>query len=190
MSLFFYGTLLDEDVRRLVLGLSRAERLELCPARLYGFRRVQASVGDYPILKPQPGAAVDGAIAFDRYAWTDGESVRALDRAALARIAHFEGDEYMLRKRPVWLGDRDWTEAWIFLPTHARYVTRRRWDLERWQRRSKPGLMPYFAWLMRQPTIAQIGAADVPWRLRRRSRQVAEKINVPVPQAERKKAAE
>jgi len=189
MSLFFYGTLLDADVRRAVLGPRRTERLCLAPARLYGFRRVRASVGDYPILKPQPGAAVDGALVYDPAA-IEGAGAPALDRTALTRIAHFEGDEYVLRQRSVWLRQGGWATAWIFLPTHARYLTGKRWDLARWQRRSKPQQMPYFHWLMRQPTIAHIGAADVPWRLRRRSRQVADRIAAAQPEPAGKKAAE
>jgi hypothetical protein len=175
MALFFYGTLLDDDVRRLVLGPERTDALRMRPARLYGFCRVRASVGDFPILKPRPGMAVDGMLVTDAAAEA-GRASRAIDRKALQRIAHFEGDEYLLNRRTVWLSGGRKAVAWVFLPTHGRYLSGDAWTLERWQRRSKHRLMPYFARLMQQPTIATIGVADVPWRLRRRTRQVAETL--------------
>ena len=83
MDLFFYGTLLDVDVRRLVLGVS-AERLRLEPARLHGYRRMAKDRSTAPLLVPGPGMWVEGLLA------------RGLDRPQMARLCHFEGRNYRL----------------------------------------------------------------------------------------------
>ncbi len=61
MQFFFYGTLMDPDVCRAVIG-TRAESLEVRPALLTGYRRVRASCGNYPVLLRRRGGLVPGLL--------------------------------------------------------------------------------------------------------------------------------
>ena len=58
---FFYGTLLDADMRRLVLGLGRADPA-LEPAELPGYRAVLAKGQRYPIPMKSTFAGLAGAL--------------------------------------------------------------------------------------------------------------------------------
>src|SRR3546814_10497857 len=57
MSYFFYGTLCDPDVLRLVLGY-RPSRRQLAPAVLTGFRRKIDKGRRYPVLVPAPAGCI------------------------------------------------------------------------------------------------------------------------------------
>src|SRR3546814_2610376 len=61
MSYFFYGTLCDPDVLRLVLGY-RPSRRQLAPAVLTGFRRKIAKGRRYPMLVPAPAGCIRGLV--------------------------------------------------------------------------------------------------------------------------------
>jgi hypothetical protein len=61
MRLFFYGTMLDPDVRRIVLGGASAS-VTIRPAVLIGFRRVRAKDGDSPMLVRRSLGRVHGEL--------------------------------------------------------------------------------------------------------------------------------
>ncbi|MEE8559476.1 MAG: gamma-glutamylcyclotransferase family protein, partial [Alphaproteobacteria bacterium] len=78
MRYFFFGTLMDPDVRALVIGgPAPASRIE--PATLAGFRRVHVAGRSYPMLISDALGRVEGCL------------VRGLDGRARARIGQFEG---------------------------------------------------------------------------------------------------
>jgi hypothetical protein len=107
MRFFFYGTLLDPELRALVLGPAAAARLWLRPASLPGWER-RALIGQsYPMIVPSLGGAVDGLLA---------AGVSQIDRAALTR---YEGDGYAVRSVTVdtTAGAR---AAWVFAPPVGR----------------------------------------------------------------------
>lgn len=88
MSYFFYGTLCDPDVLRLVLGY-RPSRRQLAPAVLPGFRRKIAKERSYPVLVPAPAGCIRGMV------------FRPARRRDHDRLAAYEGPEYAARRLPV-----------------------------------------------------------------------------------------
>lgn len=124
---FFYGTLLDRDLRAAVIGRAVPEDA-LAPASIAGFRRVRAAGQAYPILIP--GGAedrVDGAIA------------SGFTRAEIDRLVAYEGEGYALTTLPALLADGGTTTAQVFLPAVGGLkASNEPWDLARWQREDKP----------------------------------------------------
>src|SRR5690606_32610492 len=103
LDFFFYGTLLDDDVRAAVLGRT-APACAPVPAVLAGFRRVPVSGRSFPALIADPRGRVDGAL------------LAGLDAAAAARLSYFEGPEYDPLLRPVVDAAGVSRDAWVFVP--------------------------------------------------------------------------
>ncbi|MSO81551.1 MAG: gamma-glutamylcyclotransferase [Alphaproteobacteria bacterium] len=82
MRFFFYGTLMDPDLRAAVLGPAAA-RLVLVPAVLAGFRRVHAPGQSWPVLIHCAGARVDGVVV-------------DVDQPSARRLVRYEGPAYRL----------------------------------------------------------------------------------------------
>ena len=161
MRVFFYGTLLDADIRRAVL-LDLCDNLTMTPAELPRFRRVTARDSDYPVLVPCPSGRVKGYLA-------DG-----LDLSGLARAAYFEGATYHPVQRAVRDSSGRWKTAWLFLPvTPRRHASRTSWDLIRWQRQRKRRVLS-----MTKRWMAEFGAKglvgnDLSWQGRRTLQRLA-----------------
>ncbi|HYB10503.1 MAG TPA: gamma-glutamylcyclotransferase family protein [Alphaproteobacteria bacterium] len=124
MDLFFYGTLIDADVRRMVLGKA-AEELALVPARLGGYRRMAKRHSTAPNLVARKGVVVDGVLA------------RGISRRELARLCHYEGRNYYLRRCVVRLTDGKTQHALVYLCDGHVSLRRGGWRLDEWQRRHK-----------------------------------------------------
>jgi AIG2-like family. len=121
MKLFFYGTLMDADVRELVCGGA----LEVEPAMAQGFRRVFVAGKHYPMLLPHASG------------WVEGTLASGLDAATLHRLQVYEGWEYTLQPIKVRTASGHAVMARVFLcPPHV-VPEMRDWGLERWQRRHK-----------------------------------------------------
>ena len=159
MRFFFYGTLMDPDVCRAVLG-DRAEALKVRPALLTGYRRVRASCGDYPVLVRRRGGYVEGLL------------VDGLDYAALLVVAHFEGKEYEPRRALIIDRNGRRVPAWLFLPNHVRLATNRSWDLSRWRHSGKRLLLRQLRGWMLAYGADQLQSPDVRWHVRRRIRRL------------------
>ncbi|OHC80276.1 MAG: hypothetical protein A3G73_01710 [Rhodospirillales bacterium RIFCSPLOWO2_12_FULL_67_15] len=126
---FFYGSLMDADVLSAVAG-ERIAPSRLVPARLPGYERMGASSGVFPIIVADSGA-VEGV---------EGILVRGIGPAAARRLVRYEGQGYMLMKRPVTTADgRD--EAFVFIPARPGRSSGKAWDFETWRRRHKRRLM-------------------------------------------------
>ena len=121
MRYFFYGTLLDPDVRAYILG-SWIGRRPLAPARLPGSRRVYIRGRHYPVVVPASGACVEGLLA------------EGLDRRAVRRLAEFESDEYVDAERTVLVGDGRTVRARVFVASPLARPTETPWTIEVWQR--------------------------------------------------------
>jgi gamma-glutamylcyclotransferase (GGCT)/AIG2-like uncharacterized protein YtfP len=121
-SYFFYGTLLDADVRAAVMGA--AAPAELAPATLAGWRRLQAPGTIFPMIVEAADDAVAGAIA-------------RVSPAAAARLAIYEGPEYKTRAVTVTLAAGGAQMAAVFVPVRSFAGAGRGWDLAAWQRRHK-----------------------------------------------------
>jgi Gamma-glutamyl cyclotransferase, AIG2-like len=123
MRFFFYGTLMDEDVRRAVLGvraLAPAER-----ATLEGWRRVKMAGVSYPMIGRARNHKVDGIL------------MHGIDRRAHELLQEYEGDEYTMIGVEVQTADSK-ISARMFVPRPGLTVRGRGpWDLVTWQRRHK-----------------------------------------------------
>lgn len=159
MEFFFYGTLLDADVRRLVMP-HVAPLLEERRAILPGFRREQANCGYFPVLAQRNASRVEGAV------------YSGLDARALLLMAHFEGDEYLPRRLPVFEQGRR-RSVWVFMPAHGGYTTGRPWDLGRWQRGHKRRLIRQTHQWMSEFGARSGASGDVSWLARRTLLRIA-----------------
>ncbi len=148
MRFFFYGTLMDPQVRRAVLGRSD-DHLLIEQAVLPGYRRIAATSGNVPVLMRVSGGRVRGLLA------------QGLEPADLWRIAHFEGRHYHPFRRRVIARHGHRLEAWVFLADSARWSGGRDWDFARWRRRERARLLRRIARWMREPGFRQGHAHDV-----------------------------
>lgn len=121
---FFYGTLLDPDLRRAVL--ERTVRRQACePAHIDDHRAVYVAGAWYPTLLPQAGARTDGLL------------VRDLDGDDLRRLIDYEGDAFVLVERDIVGRRRGRCRAGVFVARPGIAVTTVPWTLAGWRRRHK-----------------------------------------------------
>lgn len=154
LDFFFYGTLLDDDVRRAVMP-HQADRVGVRPAVLPGFRRVRARGESYPVLKRAQGRRLKGLL------------VEGLDRASVLAMAHFEGKDY--HPEPVMVRDDadNWRRAYVFMPTSPRLAGTRRWDKRQWELREKAQIMPRIERWFSEFGAVEGNSNDISWRMRR-----------------------
>lgn len=159
MRFFFYGTLLDADVRRLVLPDSH-DRLELVPASLTGWLRTPARHGSFPVVRRHPGGCIRGLL------------VEGIDLAGLYRMAHFEGDGYTVGRQTVAARGAS-IEAHVFLPERRALCLPGDWTLIEWQRRHKRRFLPRIERWMTEFGAAGPWSGDLSWHARRRIAEIA-----------------
>lgn len=131
MVYFFYGTLCDADVQRLILGY-RPSRRQLRPARLPGYRRRRARGRSYPVLLRAARGQVAGLLFHPASA---GDA---------ARLTAYEGPEYVTRSLPVRQSrtGAGAGRARVFLPAGPSLPAGfDDWALPRWQRRDKTAFL-------------------------------------------------
>jgi hypothetical protein len=137
-KLFFYGTLLDPDIQKRVIGRVLTEAA-LLPATLAGFRRVRAAGKWFPILVP--------GLNLDRVA---GAVALGLSAAEIARIVAYENDGYALKRVTARLAGGKAARALVFLPIkgagNSLKPTAEPWDLAQWQEREKPRVLRLGLW--------------------------------------------
>jgi hypothetical protein len=124
MRLFFYGTLLDPDVRAAVIG-PRASHVTVTPARLADWRRRRARGKSYPIILQAPGEHVPGVVT------------SVLDADAVERLTRYEGPGYGLYDCQPVLEDGSAVPARVFQPTERLAADDAEWDLAAWQATEK-----------------------------------------------------
>lgn len=121
---FFYGTLMDPEVAREILGRPltgfnpRAGVLE-------GYRKLYVAGATYPGLHEIPEGRATG-IVVDR--------ITALE---VSRLSRYEGKEYRTEVRPIQLEDGQTIDAKLFVPGTGIRLTDKPWDYGRWQRTDK-----------------------------------------------------
>ena len=126
--LFFFGTLMDLDV--LAYLLERPVDLDdLQPAAISGFRRVCAAGASYPVLVPWPDGVVEGRL-FSRARTRD-----------IARINHYESEEYLAELRLVTNAAEEQVAAWLYLGLDGLAAGDTDWSLGEWQRTAKAGFL-------------------------------------------------
>lgn len=127
MRFFFYGTLIDPDVRRVVLGARAAATIESRPAILPGWERRAVRGAGYPVIIRRASGSVDGMLAC------------GLDAQARRRLVDYEGRGYDLIRVAVVLDDGRRRTALVFAPAAGGELKPApgAWSYPRWLRRSK-----------------------------------------------------
>ena len=137
LSFFFFGTLQDDDLRKLVLGRSTSTE-DIAKAILCGYRCVRLRSRVQPGIVEDPEGQVEGTLA------------RQLDVTDAARISHYESGAYSTESRLVDLPNGGQEEAWIFLSDPSLSVAPGEWRLENWKLRHKRrSLTVATAWMSR-----------------------------------------
>jgi hypothetical protein len=159
MRLFFYGTMRDADVRRMVFG-ARAEDLIVRPALLFGFRTCRARGGDYPVLVRRTAARARGQL------------VEGLGYADLLRLFHFEGPDYLPSRQLAIDPSGRRSSAWVLLSDSAHQANAHRasaktWRLRQWQLYRKPRMMPRLRIWMREFDRFEGNSVEITWPVRR-----------------------
>lgn len=121
---FFYGTLIDADVRAAVIGRPAADAAAI-EDTLSGWRRVFMAGRTYPVIIPSPAHAVPGVRVV-----IPGERARQ-------RLTYFEGPEYRIARLMLNSGE----EADVFVGSKQSKPGVRSWDFDAWQRRDKAKFM-------------------------------------------------
>lgn len=163
MRFFFYGTLIDPDVRRLVLG--GAQPVMLDPARLAGWERREVVGATFPIVIVRAAGIVEGVLA------------RGIDEYGSRRLVAYEGDGYGLSEVEVILDDGRRKSALVFAPASGgpHRPGSGVWRYETWSRRHKAAFLREIArdrWGRNQRGRAAArlwlpgegGTAKQPWR--------------------------
>lgn len=171
MQWFFYGTLLDPDIRRHVFP-HVAEALTLRPAELGGYRRYRCHGASYPVVVPRRGGRVPGLLA------------EGLDERAVLRVAHFEGAEYQPRQVELRLAGGGRTRAWLFMPLRRSLATRELWTFDRWRRIEKRRIMPQVRFWMNQCGVETLSSPELVWHVRRQIRRIALNASAPLSSAD------
>ena len=131
MRFFFYGTLIDPDVRRVVLGANAARVAEIQPGVLKGWERRAVRGASYPIILPRARGRVHGLLA------------RGLDAQAARRLQAYEGTAYERVTVEIALDDGICRRAFVFAASHRGRLkpAMSAWEYPAWRARHKTGFM-------------------------------------------------
>ena len=145
VDFFFYGTLRDGEVQRIVFGPG-ALPPSAEPATLEGYRCAPVERGRFPAIRAERGATTHGVL------------LRSASLDAAARVSYFEGDgtDYEIVRRPVAIVGGTQRRAWIFLPTAALPVESGEWRFEFWQRQWRPAFLMNARAAMARPVPAEL----------------------------------
>jgi len=124
MDFFFYGTLIDADVRVHVLG-ARAARISIVPGSLEGCRCVRVAGASFPGLVPETTARTYGVIA------------RGLSRSDMSKLVRYEGNGYRLASAPARTAGGRNLNVRVFLPKPGVQLTDEDWSVAAWREAEK-----------------------------------------------------
>lgn len=150
-AIFIYGTLLDKDILRAVLGRNIADN-EYLEAEVFGVAKYTYPGDSFPILKPQLNSKAQGAVLFN------------LSTTDLDRINFYEGDEYGFVEIEAQLADGRKIAAQYNAATDQQIDSQSPWLLSDWQRDEKARFLGYTQRYMAQYNIMSIDQADALWR--------------------------
>jgi len=123
--LFFYGTLLDRELRRMVIGRD----VDVVPATLPGWRRLAVAGHAYPMIRRDADASVAGVVT------------EPLSAGELARLRHYEGEDYPLAAVELRDDSGAGIAAALFAPPADRFAAAGEWQLADWQRRDRADIL-------------------------------------------------
>lgn len=118
---FFFGTLMDPEVLRLVVGRTIPKR-NIKGAEIDDYRRVFVQGRDFPILTPSLKSSVAGIL------------VENLEQRDIARIDEFEDNGYCRTRCDIKMGDGTARNAWVYLATQSLIASEQEWIFEDWLR--------------------------------------------------------
>jgi len=149
LPLFVYGTLLDADVRLLVIG-RELDDTAMPPAMLSDHGVHVLAGHSVPAAVPKPGAEIVGRL------------LCGLTGAEHRRIAVFEGAAYDARTVTVALADAsgDSQAALVYLARPGQRTRAGGWSLEAWQQRDKPAFLHDIAG---DPALGSEGGGIAGW---------------------------
>jgi hypothetical protein len=124
MRLFFFGSLMDADLLRLVLNRDTSD-IAHAPAEILGYERRRAKNESFPIIVPTPGGKVEGRL------------VTGFTAEDVARIQWYESDDYALRPCVVKAGAVR-HDAYVFLATASLQDEGLAWEFDHWVAVEKP----------------------------------------------------
>jgi hypothetical protein len=151
LPFFFFGTLCDADVLALVIG-RRPDPSRSEPAWLADHHALYVAGENYPTLRPQPGATVEGLL------------VRDLSEQEVARLCYYEGADYLLAELSVRLVTGAAQRARAFLDREP-LQTAGAWRLAEWRAHTKARhLRVVGAFMARFEADADAESIDRRWR--------------------------
>ena len=151
LSFFFFGTLQDYDLRKLILGRSTSTE-DIAKVILRGYRCVRLRSRVQPGIVEDPEGQVEGTLA------------RQLDVTDAARVSHYECGAYSTECRLVDLPNGRQETAWIFLSDPDLSAAPGEWCLENWQLRHKRrSLTVARAWMSRMDH-SELVSLENEWR--------------------------
>lgn len=124
MDLFVYGTLMDDDVLRRVIGRP-VPSASIGVAFVDGYKRVYVEGTYFPILVPSPAGVVEGRL------------ITGLGAQAVKRLSRFEGRHFRLERLAVRLARGRTAEVECFMPVGGVKASSEEWDPDIWRRRHK-----------------------------------------------------
>ena len=133
MRMFWFGTLMDPDIRHLVLGHDIPDDM-IESAELPGFTRVFVDGHIYPMIVPSPGDSVQGVL------------VKLITVEDVRAVMTYEGDEYQFADIDVVSVNGDTVSAKAFLAGDRQRASSVPWNLEEWRQGHKWAFIKeYFA---------------------------------------------
>jgi hypothetical protein len=156
---FFYGTLVDADVRQLVLGRPVPDAA-VRPATLQDFQRYSVLDQPYPAAVPHPGVAIDGVVM-------PGASL--IDAA---KLTCFEGSDYESELRQVTMssiagaGRENERDAWVFIASERVPRGDPGWSIDDWRAGHKPAFFEIATAWLDAISDADLAASEQLWRSR------------------------
>lgn len=141
VNYFFYGTLIDPEVLRLVLGREVAP-LSRRKARLQGYRRVFRHNATYPVLIADAASAVEGIL------------VVALAPRDVIALKRYEGPDYETVELPVAVVNGRQVRASVFVPARSCAPSAIDWTFEEWRQRFRGAHLRRISRTRRAPPAA------------------------------------
>lgn len=152
IDFFFYGTLRDAGVRRIVFGpgvpVGAAE-----PATLEGYRCAPVERGRFPAVVAQRGAETPGVL------------VCGVSLDAAARVSYFEddGSYYRVARKSLNLAGGRGAAAWVFIATAALPLEAGQWSFEAWRQDWRPEFLATARAAMEAAAPAELGRYRRAW---------------------------
>jgi len=173
MRLFFFGSLMDGDLLRLVLDRDTSD-IEHAAAEILGYERRRAKNESFPIIVPTPGGRVEGRL------------VTGLTAEDVARIQWYESDDYALKACVVKAGEAR-HDAYVFQATASLEDEGIAWEFDHWVAVEKPMCLS-----LAQEIMSHYGAISSTELVARwpemKARAMAQHFGEPVAQPVRRRA--